>query len=84
MGSDYSVRDIDGSQQVFFLILQDEATLACWLWEMALQLGAAGGQSTAAAPWILCRRLWRTAVVPQPLHRLMLQVQQINPYLFVG
>ena len=83
MGSDYSVRDINGSQQVFFLILQDEATLACWLWEMALQLGAAGGQSMAAAPWSL-RQLWLTAVVPQPLHRLMLQEQQKNPHLFVG
>jgi len=35
MGSDYFVRDIDGSQQVFFLILQYEAMLAYRLGEMA-------------------------------------------------
>jgi hypothetical protein len=59
---------------------EDEATSAWWLWETALQLGAAGGQSTAAAPrplqgwqeyppWTLgrLRGLW-VAEASGPLH----------------
>ena len=71
----------------------DKATLAWWLWETALQLGAAGEQSTAAAPWPLqgwqeyppwtLGGLW-VAEVPRPLHCLVLHVWQVGPHLFLG
>ncbi len=77
-------------------LLEDKATSAWWLWETALQLGAAGEQSTAATPWHLqcwqeylpwtLGRLWgrRVAEAPRPLHCLELQVRQVDPHLFVG
>ena len=75
---------------------EDKAMLAWWLLEMALQLGAAGGQSTAAAPWPLqgCQeyppwtlgQLWGlwVAEAPRPLHCLVLQGRQVGPHLFLG